>query len=198
MRWLLLLAVAACSGRAGAREHAEATAVATHCDRHGCATPTDALNLGEGCYAVDDHLYQCASDGPNPVSCFEIPSCAELCEITVTDRRGLEVSIDRCQRLWGDYRAANQPPPTCEPVRVQVGTGDAHDVEVGYDVIIEVVRSGKSKVVYEAEVCADGVTPTRTSGFAALDDVLRADAATLAPADGCVSVALIGSNFECS
>jgi hypothetical protein len=66
-----------------------------------------------------------------------------------------------------------------------------------------VIRSGKTKVSYEVEVCATtgGVevgAATHTTGFPELDRVLRGRAAELAlPPGGCAPVALVAWRFAC-
>ncbi|MBZ0237689.1 MAG: hypothetical protein K8M05_35565 [Deltaproteobacteria bacterium] len=208
MRALIVCVVAAaCSGTAGVRERSEALAVATHCGRHGCPKTAEALNLGEGCYAVENRLYQCAADGPGEASCFEIRPCPEVCDDRVTDGRGFEVSTERCETLWRSYREAHRPPPTCAPVKLaSITSAVTHarsELTLPDALVLEVVRTGESRLMFEAEVCAtdDGVVvgePSRTTGFAQLDEVLRGEVARVALAPGeCANVALVVSQFEC-
>jgi len=208
VRTLLVLVLAtACSGNAGVREHSEALAVATHCHHHDCPTTAEALNLGEGCYLVDDRLYQCSTDGPGEASCFEISPCREVCDNTVTDSRGFEISTERCESLRWAYRRAHPPPPTCAPVELRsMGSVAAHSplqLALPDAQVLEVVRAGKNRVVYEAEACAtgDGVVvgePVHATGFADLDEVLRGEAAKVAlPPGECANVVLVLSRFEC-
>jgi hypothetical protein len=204
-----LALAAACSGTTGVRDHSEALAVATHCWGHACAATPEARNLGEGCYVVDDRLYQCSTDylPAGQVSCFEIPRCVGACTVTVTGRNGRAISIARCSDRWRADREAHRPPPTCSPARLQVvdgpGAGTSSALPLPPALVIEVVRTGKSRVVYEAEACGtdDGVVvgeATRTTGFVELDRVLRGRLAELAvPPGACARVALIASRFEC-
>lgn len=213
MRTIAVLAVAlaaavACSGTSGVREHSEAVAVAAHCDQHACAGKPAAVDLGEGCYAVDRNLYQCAADGPGDPSCFEVPLCTEVCDNKVTDGRGIEISTKRCEALWRDYQQAHRPPPTCRPVEVAAFGSAATlylrtSLALPAAVVEEVVRSGKDRLVYEARVCAtaDRVVvdePTRVTGFARVDSALHAELAKVALARGaCADIPLVASRFDC-
>jgi hypothetical protein len=208
MRTLLaLVLVAACSGTAGGRDRSEALVVATHCQGHACKTTPQARGLGEGCYVVDDELYQCSTDvlPVGEASCFAIPRCAGACKVTITvDDR--EISTERCRARWAADRAAHRPPPRCSPVRLQVLSGPAvspADLRLPAELVLEVLRTGKSRLMYEAEACStnDGVVvgeATHTTGFAGLDGVLRGEVAALAPPPGeCVTIVLLASEFEC-
>jgi hypothetical protein len=236
---LALVAGAACSGTAGVRERSEALAVATHCSDRTCpATPPAARHLGDGCYVVEEQLYQCSTDElpAGQASCLEVPICTGACEVTITDGRFREISTDRCRALWSQDRAARRPPPRCSPVQLDVmvepyaGAAAApqptvrperakrvegpqppqqqprvrEELSLPHGLVLDVVRSGKTRVLYETVVCATqgeallGSSPTRTTGFAELDRVLAAKASdvTVAP-DACVVVTLVASHFEC-
>lgn len=99
-------------------------------------------------------------------------------------------------------------PPICAPVVVLISIGSvaAHsrsELALPGALVMKVVRTGKSTMRYEAEACAtgDGVVvgePTRTTGFAELDEVLRGEVANVAlPPGECMNVALLASRFEC-
>jgi hypothetical protein len=72
------------------------------------------------------------------------------------------------------------------------------------DLVIEVMRSGKTRVVYTTRACvtADGIVvekATRQTGFPALDVVLHRTISDLSSGalGACVAVTLHVSHFEC-
>lgn len=207
---LVLVLAAACSGTAGVRDHSETLVVATHCADHACSPRPQARGLGEGCYAVDDALYQCTTDElpAGEASCVEVPRCAGACEVTLTDGRGREISTAHCRDRWRADREAHRPPPTCSPAQLEVAIGPTaagapSALPLPAALVQDVLRTGKVRVSYEAEVCAtDGGVAvgeaTRATGFAELDRVLRDRLTGLTPPAGaCVRVVLVVSRFAC-
>jgi len=207
---LALVLAAACSGTAGVRDHSEALVAATHCRDHACPTTPQARGIGEGCYVVGDQLYQCSTDllPAGEAWCFEVPRCSGACTAAITDSSGDEISTEHCRDRWRADRKSHRPPPTCSPVQLVIAIGSAaapspSALALPEALVVEVIRSGKVRVVYEADACAtnDGVVvgeATRTTGFAELDRVLRGKLAELAlPPGECLKVALVVWHFEC-
>ena len=209
-----------CSGTAGVRERAGELVVATHCEKRACASRPQPRHLGEGCYAVHDsdsdrnHLYDCSTDllPAGAASCTDVTPCTGACKVTITvDCR--EIPIDRCLARWNADREAHRPPRTCSAARLQVviepsamaAVMSSTLLALPAELVIEVIRSGKTRVVYTAEACvtSGGIVvnePTHRTGFAKLDLVLHRKIGELvgrASPGTCAAVTLLVSHFEC-
>jgi len=199
------------------REHASELVVAAHCERHACTSAPRPRHLGDGCYTVHDpdgdHLYDCSTDRlpAGAASCIEVTPCIGACTQTITINNR-QIPIDRCVATWRADREAHRPPRTCSPARLQVVIEPAATPAVTpstlvlpAELVVEVIRSGKDRVVYAAESCvaSDGIVvkePTHRTGFADLDRVLHRQIGELAGASSpgaCVIVTLLVSHFEC-
>lgn len=208
-----------CSGTAGVREQSHELVVATHCSNGRCAARPEPRHLGDGCYAVHDagtnrnHLYDCTTDHApaGAATCIDVTPCTGACKQTVT-LDGREIPIDRCEARWRADREAHRAPRRCSPSLVQVVMEPptttpmaSSPLTLPAEVVMEVSRSGKSRVVYTAESCAsaDGIVvkaPTRSSGFPTLDVVLHqtiGEHSTGIALGGCAVVTLLVSRFEC-
>jgi hypothetical protein len=208
--WAIAL-VAACSGTSGVREHAEVHAVDEHCGRHGCPTRPEARHLGDGCYVVEERVYQCSTDERplGRVSCLEVQTdCPGLCYVVTTDHLGQEIPTERCRELGLQDRRARRGPTRCKPARVLVVEAPTAELPwrrlaLPSAVVLEVTRSGKERVTYAAEVCApEGVVvvgeTTTSTGFADLDRALDDKLTELSmPPGTCETVSLIVVDFEC-
>jgi hypothetical protein len=209
MRPLILFVVAcACSGTSGVRDHAQQDVLATHCRDHACGPELRAEHLGDGCYAVDSRLYQCSSDTlpVGQLMCIDVTPCTGACKVTITvDDR--EVDIKRCRPKWQAYWHAKHP-LTCSPVPVAVqGSFNAipKTLDIPPDIVREVTRSGRDRLIYETAVCGLTSTttvgdPIKSSGFPALDQWLAERLAGLDASSvrgSCTTVTLVLGRFEC-
>ena len=181
--------------------------LASHCRTHACGPDLRVEPLGDGCYVVDSRLYECTTDilPVGELACLDITPCAGACEKTIT-LDGREYEIDHCRPKWEAYLRAKHP-LTCSPVPVQTIPEALlpPKLDVPIELMREVIRSGKDRLVYETEVCPSTAKIAvgkliRSSGFLALDRWLRARLAGLgAPAalGACASVTLVLGRFEC-
>lgn len=159
-----------------------------------------------------DHLYDCSTDRlpVGTASCIDVTPCTGACQKTITVD-GRQIAIERCLPRWRADREARRPPRTCSPARLQVVIEPpatpvaASTLVLPAELVLEVIRTGKTRVAYTAESCVTsaGVVvnePTRRTGFAKLDDVLHrriGELANVASPGACAAVTLVVSHLEC-
>jgi hypothetical protein len=198
----LFAVLAGCGGAASRRRYMAIEAATTECRSHGCASEPPARDLGDGCYVVNHHLYDCEIQ-PGGASCFEIPRCPGACTVTI-EQNGLDVPIQRCLDRWDDDRRAHLPPPTCDPVRLVIvrtsAPRSARSLMLPAALVMTVFRSGKDMLEYSAVVCGGLVgEPTHRTGFPEIDDALRVQLELGGPgSDSCEPVSVVVSHFECT
>jgi hypothetical protein len=181
---------------------------------HPCGPSEHAEPLGEGCYVVDTRLYQCTTDvlPAGALSCFDVTPCTGLCTQTITVD-GREIESHHCWPRWTAYQRARHP-LTCSPVPVATTPSALlpPTLDVPADLMHEVQRSGRDRLVVTAELCASPTGTTvraplaKSSGFPALDRWLVArlggtPVPTPVPMPAvtgeCTTVTLVLGRFEC-
>jgi hypothetical protein len=202
--WIVLAALCGCGGTSAVKDHAQQQVLATHCRASGaCGPELRAEPLGDGCYVVSARLYQCTTDvlPVGQLACLDVTPCTGACKQTITVD-GRDVDVDHCRPKWDAYRRALHP-LTCSAVPVATTPPSLlpAKLDIPRELVTEVQRSGKDRLVYETELCASTAhEPSRSTGFPALDRWLRVrlgEVGARVESGSCEKVTLVLGRFEC-